>query len=82
MKFENSIRELKGIGEKNAALFHKLHIESLEDLLFHFPRDYETYPSCETLQELMQNGRQGAVSEPAFQLCLPVLMFVDCILQK
>lgn len=62
MKFENSIRELKGIGEKNAALFHKLHIDTLEDLLFHFPRDYETYPSCETLRELIQNGKtRGSV---------------------
>ena len=57
MKFEHSIKELKGIGEKNAALFHKLHIETVQDLLFHFPKGYETYPACETLDALAGSGK-------------------------
>ena len=62
MKFEHSIKELKGIGEKNAALFHKLHIETVQDLLFHFPRGYETYPACETLEEIVKSGKtKGSV---------------------
>ena len=39
MDLTKSIMELKGIGEKNAALFHKLNIETIEDLLYHFPAD-------------------------------------------
>jgi len=37
------ITSLKGIGEKTAELFHKLNINTLEDLLFYYPRDYEKY---------------------------------------
>lgn len=34
---------LKGIGEKTEQLFHRLHIETMLDLLYHVPRDYEKY---------------------------------------
>lgn len=43
MNLDNQITELKGIGEKSANLFHKLNIFTLKDLLFYFPRDYETF---------------------------------------
>jgi len=43
MNLENQITELKGIGEKSANLFRKLNIFTLRDLLFYFPRDYETF---------------------------------------
>ena len=34
---------LKGIGEKSAKLYSKLGIDTVEDALFYFPRDYITY---------------------------------------
>lgn len=37
------ITRLKGVGDKTAKLFQKLHIETVEQLLHHFPRDYETF---------------------------------------
>ena len=37
------IQQLKGIGEKTAKLFGKIHIETVEDLLQYFQRDYETF---------------------------------------
>lgn len=43
MNLQSDITTLKGVGEKSAALFHKLHIDSLKDLLFFFPRDYESF---------------------------------------
>lgn len=43
MNLSDSITSLKGIGDKTAALFHKLNIYTLEDLLHHYPRDYEEY---------------------------------------
>ena len=49
MKTEQSIMDLKGIGEKNAALFHKLNIETVGDLLFHLPREYQMYPKADIL---------------------------------
>lgn len=45
MDYQTSIKELKGIGEKNGALFHKLHIDTLYDLLTFFPRAYESHPA-------------------------------------
>ncbi len=36
---------LKGIGEKNAALYEKLGISTVESALFYFPRDYIEYES-------------------------------------
>ncbi len=37
------IVELKGVGDKTAKLFSKLNIQSVGDLLFFYPRDYETF---------------------------------------
>ncbi len=37
------IQQLKGVGDKTAKLFYKLHIETVEDLLKYYPRDYETF---------------------------------------
>ena len=35
------IKQLVGIGEKQAALFHKLKIYSTNDLLMYYPRTYQ-----------------------------------------
>ncbi|MBD5478825.1 MAG: ATP-dependent DNA helicase RecG [Lachnospiraceae bacterium] len=43
MNLQSDITTLKGVGEKSAALFRKLHIETLKNLLLYFPRDYETF---------------------------------------
>ena len=40
------ITQLKGIGEKTASLFAKLGIQTIEDLMVYFPRDYETFKEC------------------------------------
>ena len=37
------IRTLKGVGEKTAALFEKLHVYTAEELVFYYPRDYEQF---------------------------------------
>ncbi|MCR5654910.1 MAG: ATP-dependent DNA helicase RecG [Lachnospiraceae bacterium] len=60
MNLESSISELKGIGEKSGALFHKLHIDTIEDLLRYFPRAYESYPPCGVLAD-MEDGMNRAV---------------------
>ncbi len=39
----DDIIKLKGIGEKTAKLFYKLNINTINDLLCHFPRDYEEF---------------------------------------
>ena len=39
-KPETNIQYLKGVGERRATLYHKLGVETMLDLLYHFPRSY------------------------------------------
>ncbi len=43
MNYTDNIITLKGIGEKTAKSFYKLNIYTINDLLHHFPRDYEIF---------------------------------------
>ena len=47
-----SIKELKGVGDKNAALFARLGIESVYDLILYFPRTYKKMPPLSKVNEL------------------------------
>ena len=38
-----SVRTLKGVGEKRAALYEKMGIRTVMDLLEHYPRAYEDW---------------------------------------
>lgn len=40
---------MKGVGDKTAALFEKLHIFTAEELVFYYPRDYEQFSEPVTL---------------------------------
>ena len=46
-----SIRTLKGVGEKRAALYEKLGIRTLWDLLCHFPRGYEDWSAPKLISD-------------------------------
>lgn len=41
LSLTDSVNEIKGVGEKTALLLKKLHIDTVEDLLFHLPRGFE-----------------------------------------
>lgn len=41
MKLRDSIREIKGVGEKSEKLFAKLGILTVEELLHFYPREFE-----------------------------------------
>ena len=43
MELSDSIATVKGVGEKTAALYHKLNIDTIENLLEHYPRYYLRY---------------------------------------
>ena len=47
------ITSVKGIGEKTAQTFEKLNIYTVEDVLFHFPRNYFRYPEAITVEEII-----------------------------
>ena len=46
------ITSLKGIGDKNAALYGKIGINTVEDAVFYFPRDYVTYEDVKCGKDL------------------------------
>lgn len=55
MLLSDNLLSIKGIGEKKAALFEKMEISHVRNLLFHFPRTYHTYPEpVSTLTESEQ----------------------------
>ena len=49
-----SIKELKGVGDKNAALFARLGIETVYDLILYFPRTYKKMPPLSKVSELKE----------------------------
>lgn len=51
------ITELKGIGDKTAASFKRLGVETLEDLLRFYPRDYDRIEEVSGIAELKDNSR-------------------------
>lgn len=54
MKRKDSIRYLKGIGEKRAELFQKLGVFTIEDLLYHLPRGYEDRTDIRDIVDLVE----------------------------
>lgn len=43
MELKDSVRKIKGVGEKAQKLYEKLKIYTIEDLLAHYPRGYDAY---------------------------------------
>ena len=41
MKIQEGLTSIRGVGEKTAKLFARLHISNVGELLEHYPRDYE-----------------------------------------
>ena len=54
--YKMPISSLSGIGAKRAALFNKLGIESVGDLLNFYPRTYEDWSTVEKIQNLKYGG--------------------------
>ena len=52
MESNSQIRVLKGVGEKTAALFEKIGIGNIEDLLRHYPLAYDTFSAAVAMDRL------------------------------
>ena len=64
MKLQDSVRKIKGIGEKTEEKLSRLSIDTVKDLLFHFPYRYEDYTQLvdiATLQEEQKVTIKGQV---------------------
>ncbi len=48
----DSVRKLKGVGEKTEALFQKIGITTIGDLLRNYPRDYELFQEPVTITQI------------------------------
>ena len=55
---ENSLTQIKGIGEKTEKTLQKLGIATVGDLLSYYPRNYETYELPTPIGEL----KEGKIS--------------------
>ncbi len=53
--FEMDITRLKGVGPKRAALYKKLGVPTVGDLLRLYPRTYEDWSSCTPVRETVLN---------------------------
>ncbi len=56
----DSIRKIKGVGEKTEALFQKIGIATVGDLLRNYPRDYELFSAPVSIGEL-HDGEKAAI---------------------
>lgn len=55
------LRELKGVGEKTEKLFAKIGINTVEDLLHYYPRNYDSYEEPVKISTL-EEGSISAIS--------------------
>lgn len=51
----------KGVGEKRAQLFEKLGVDSSDALLRYYPREYEDWSECVSVEEAKANADRGEV---------------------
>ena len=60
MELSDSVDSVKGIGEKTRALFEKLNVYTVGQLLTYYPRDYETFSSPMPITSLRE-GMTGVI---------------------
>ncbi len=59
MKNDESIKQIKGIGDKTAALFEKLGIETVGQLLSHYPNGYDIFDIPVAVRDMVPESRQA-----------------------
>ncbi|MBE5847639.1 MAG: ATP-dependent DNA helicase RecG [Lachnospiraceae bacterium] len=57
MQKDSSIESIKGIGEKTAKLFSKLHISNVDELLRHYPVSYDSFERPIRICDLKEGAR-------------------------
>lgn len=59
---DDSIRTLKGIGEKTEKLFAKVGVETCRQLLLFFPREYDQMALPVTVSEVTEGGKTAVIA--------------------
>lgn len=57
MRLEDNITEVKGIGDKTAATFHKVGVDCIGDLIRYYPRSYKVYEQPVSVNSLAEGDR-------------------------
>ena len=57
------VREIKGIGEKTEKLLARLEIETVDQLVHHYPRCYTTYPEPIAISDIKTGQRCSVEAE-------------------
>lgn len=60
MKLEDSVNKIKGVGEKSSTLFHKIGVDTVEDLIHLTPRYYLSYEAPVDIDEA-ETGTRVAI---------------------
>lgn len=60
---ETSVQYLKGIGPRKAKIFNKLGINTIEDLLYYFPRRYEDRTEFVSIKDLKEGESRTIKAE-------------------
>lgn len=55
MNYSDSIKIIKGIGEKTALSFGKVDIETVQDILEHYPRGYEEFRKPVSISQIKED---------------------------
>ena len=55
MQLDSDLQKVKGIGEKNVQLFHKLELYTVGDLLYYLPKGYEAFEKPRPIGEWERN---------------------------
>ena len=69
----NSLRTLKGVGDKTEKLFFKLGIYDTDDLLHYYPRNYDAFeaPVDIAFSHMVQYAISSNCVEARQSVCLP-----------
>ena len=60
MDLNKEIQYIKGVGPNRAMLLHRLQIETLQDLITYYPRDYEDRGKVTPIAAL-QDGQEACI---------------------
>lgn len=61
MNLNDSVKTLKGVGDKKAALLEKVNIKTLNQLLGYFPRTYQDRTNIKKIKELV-DGEEALIT--------------------
>ena len=82
MELKDAVTTIRGIGQKSAERFGKLGIETVHDLLAHYPRDYDLFDEVVPVSKVREGAMEAVeVMFPARPVTKTVrnLKIVSCM---